>query len=441
MEAAISPLQSGYFDPDRYATETLENEITELAASITVATARMLLLIAELDRREPWGAQGLRSCAHWLNWKLGIDLGAAREKVRVARALDTLPAIRTAFSRGEVSYSKVRAMTRVATVENEDYLLMIARHGTAAHVERLVRGYRRVKRLEEAEAVNAAYAERGLHYHWDEDGMLVLSARIPADAGVVVLKALQAAMDNADESGTVENVSAETSDAEEPFGARRADALCRIAEQHLVNAPEAVKQADRYQVVVHVDAEALREDGQPSRCEIEHGPPLAAQSVKRIACDASLVTVHTDRHGTLLDIGRKRRSVPPPMRRALSFRDRGCRFPGCTQHRVVDAHHVRHWADGGETSLANLVLLCRHHHRLVHEGGFGVQVRDDGKFLFFDPNEHPIADAPVLPAVRCMVEDISTELGIDVSAETLLPVWSGESMDSEMAVAGLLAVT
>ena len=437
MDAAVSSPTSAPFDPKLISTDFLEDEITELAACITVATARLLLLVAELDRREPWGAMGLRSCAHWLNWKCGIDMGAAREKVRVARALGELPLIGAAFACGKVSYSKVRAMTRVASVDNEEYLLMIAQHGTAAHVERLVRGYRRAKRLEDNAVANEAHAARNLHWHWDDDGTRVLNARVPAEMGAVVVKALEAAMAEYDDGFSVENVSAETSEAYEPHAARRADALCRIAEQHLANAAAPVKQADRYQVVLHVDAGTLEQTTEPRSCAIEHGPPIADETARRIACDASVVTMRSDDDGSLLDVGRKTRVIPPAIRRALNARDHGCRFPGCCQHQFVDAHHVRHWADGGVTSLSNPVLLCRHHHRLIHEGGFKVITPDDGAFLFFHPAGNLIAEAPELSVPAQTVGAITAALGIDVSAETLCPQWYGESMDLGLAVAGL----
>ena len=148
--------------PGEGPVEDLEDEITELYAHITAATYRLLVLIAALDRRGHYGAWGLRSCAHWLNYKCGISLGAAREKVRVARVLPELPKISAAFAAGAVSYSKVRAMTRVATPENEDYLLMIARHGTAWHVETLVREYRSVRREEERARAEHQHEERRL---------------------------------------------------------------------------------------------------------------------------------------------------------------------------------------------------------------------------------------------------------------------------------------
>jgi hypothetical protein len=167
--AALSPSPS---------LDTLERQITELTANIHAATYRLLCLIAEFDRRHGWAQWGVLSCAHWLNWKCGVGLVAAREKLRVAHCLDHLPAIAEAFRTGEVSYSKVRAMSRVATPENEDYLLQIARHGTANHVERLVSKYRRVQSSAECERANDLHDARYLHFRHDEDGAMLMEVRL-----------------------------------------------------------------------------------------------------------------------------------------------------------------------------------------------------------------------------------------------------------------------
>ncbi|HQY71839.1 MAG TPA: DUF222 domain-containing protein, partial [Pseudomonadales bacterium] len=294
-------------DPQTLPIEALEDEITTLSASITVATWRLLVLIAELDRRGKWGSWGLASCAHWLNWKCGIALGAAREKVRVAHALAGLPKVSDALSRGELSYSKARAITRVATPESEDYLLMIARHGTAAHIEKLVRTYRRIDRLHEAARANRHHAQRALHWRYDDDGSMLITVRLPAEQGALVLKAITAAAesaraerDGADrEPVTAENVSAETSapssnsfdNAESPAAARRADALCHMAEQFLAREAVSSRQAERFQVVIHVDEQTLADDVSAQRCHIEHGGALAPETARRLACDASVVSM------------------------------------------------------------------------------------------------------------------------------------------------------
>jgi hypothetical protein len=171
--------------------DQLGAEITELCSYIYAAESRLLTLIHEFDEKEYWAGQGLCSCAHWLNFKCGIGMNAAREKVRVAHALAALPKINEAFSSGKLSYSKVRAMTRIADQTNEDYLLMIAEHGTAHHVEKLVSKYRTAKRLQDADIANEQYKQREVTHYYDHDGCLVIKARLPAEQGALIVKALE----------------------------------------------------------------------------------------------------------------------------------------------------------------------------------------------------------------------------------------------------------
>jgi hypothetical protein len=428
----------------------LEAQITELAGHLNAAHFRWLSLIAEFDRRHGWSDGGTQSCAHWLNWKCGIDLGAAREKVRVAHALEELPRVAAAMARGELSYSKARALTRVACAQTEEYFLSIALHGTAAHVEKLVRYYRRAKEAEELSREARQQATRHVSYFHDDDGSLVVKARLPAEMGALLLKALDAAMNDP----AVTGVSAETrakeisgalgpaASAERPsWRAQRADALGHIAESFLQHGAEALSSGDRHQIVVHVDAETLR-DSSAGRCELEDGPSLPAETVRRLACDASLVTVLENGQGEPLNVGRKTRSVPPALRRALNARDRGCRFPGCANARYVDAHHIHHWAHGGETKLSNLVQLCRFHHRQVHEGRVVIQTLDDGALRFVRPDgrsfdsiapEHtrPLSDWQQLPAVH-------SQQGIRIDKNTAATRWRGETMDYGLAIEVLL---
>ena len=455
-----SPCSRGAgLDPESLSAAALEDEIHTLNASITVATWRLLMLIAELDRRRAWQQWGVISFAHWLNWKCGIDLGAAREKVRVARALENLPLVNDALARGELSYSKARAITRVATPESQDYLLMIARHGTASHVEKLVRAYRHVERLQESARARSAHAQRALRWNFEDDGSMVITVRLPAEQGALVVQAIHAAVDaqwrerdGADrEQELADNVSAEASaasspssnsfdNAESPVSARRADALCHVAEQFLAHEAVTSRQAERYQVVVHVDRAVLSEHGHGDCCHIEHGSAIAAETARRLVCDASVVTLEESGDGEPLNIGRRSRTIPPAIRRALAHRDKGCRFPGCLNHLYVDAHHIRHWADGGETRLDNLVLACRHHHGLLHEGGFTVARRDDGKLLFFRPDGELLPEVPKPPLRVHDIEAIVAESGIDVSAETSRSLWDGSRMDLDMAVGGLMTL-
>jgi hypothetical protein len=342
-------------------------------------------------------------------------------------------------------------MTRIADKENEDFLLMIARHGTAFHVEKLVSKYSRVKKLRETQYANEQHASRELNYFYDDDGALVINARLPAEQGALVVKALEMAVDNqfavraeglpgggpsprsngkTDE--VVNDVSAETS-VHELLPARRADAIAEVAETYLNTEPSQASTADRYQVVVHVTAETSH---------IEDGPHVSAETSRRIACDSSIVRLTKDKKGELLSIGRKSRGIPPAIRRALRHRDGGCRFPGCTNTRFVDGHHIKHWADGGETSLDNLVQLCRHHHRLVHEGGFNCERTRSGDVEFRSPIGRDLQESSPLPRqsrhdnVIDWIQFCSPSLDID--ARTCTSQWdAGETMDWDLAVGSL----
>ena len=308
MDEAISSL----------ATPALVDAITELAGHLNAAQARFLALLAELDRRKAWAEWGVRSCAHWLNWKCGLDLGAAREKIRVARALEQLPRIAAAMAAGQLSYSKVRAITRSADESTEEYFLQIALHGTAHHVERLARGFRRAKEAQELSREEQQQQRRCLSCWYDDDGSLLIRGRLPAEAGAALLKALQLA----EESMPLppkENVSAETFLERVPTcSTRRADALRLIAEGHLATAQQGNSGGDRTQIVVHVDAATLQRD-EPGRCELDEGPAIAAETARRLACDASLVTIVENGDGEPLNVGRKTRTIPPALRRARAL--------------------------------------------------------------------------------------------------------------------------
>lgn len=422
--------------PSRSESDRLGDEITELCSYIYAAEARLLALIREFDEKNYWHGLGLCSCAHWLNFKCGIGMNAAREKVRVAHALAGLPKISVAFERGELSYSKVRAMTRIANEANEEYLMMVARHGTAHHVEKLVAKYRTAQRLQDTEIVNEQYRNRDVSHYYDHDGCLVIKARLPAEQGALIVKALEMAMDaNFADSESVP----EDDDEPLPIAARRADALSDIAETYMNNNESTGSTADRYQVVVHVCPEGT---STASASELEDGPGVSAVTSRRIACDCSVVGIKEDKNGVPLSIGRRSRSIPPPMRRALRSRDRGCRFPGCTNTRYADGHHIEHWADGGETSLDNLIELCRHHHHLVHEGGFGCEKLANGEIRFSDPQQRTLEQDSRLPGVanehdlQHWFDREFFEAHID--RETCNSHWhAGERLDWDAAVSAL----
>ncbi|MGH8251172.1 MAG: DUF222 domain-containing protein [Steroidobacteraceae bacterium] len=407
------------------STPDLIDQITALAGHLNAANARFLALVAELDRRQGWAEWGVKSCAHWLNWKCGLDLGAAREKLRVAHALDKLPRIAASMQAGRLSYSKVRAMTRVADETNEDYLLNIALHGTAHQVEKLVRSYRRAKDSQELTREAIQQRDQSLWLTTDTDGSLLIRGRVPAEIGALFKRALEAAED----SLPPKNVSAGTCLDETRRRQHRVEALALMAESFLASGPQELCGGDRQQIVVHVDAQTLKHN-HAGRCELEHGPAMAAETARRLACDASLLTIIENEQGEPLNVGRKTRTIPPAIRRALNSRDQGCRFPGCSFIRYVDGHHVQHWAHGGETKLTNLVTLCRFHHRLVHEGRVVVQILDDGAFRFLRPDGASF-DSP-LPATTDWMPETH------ITPSTAISRWTGEALDYDLAIGWLL---
>jgi len=417
------------------STPQLVDEITTLAGYLNAANARFLALIAELDRRKGWAEWGVKSCAHWLNWKCGIDLGAAREKVRVARSLEKLPRVAASMAEGQLSYAKVRAMTRVADESNEAYLLNIALCGTASHVESVVRGYRRALDAEELTREAIQQRDQSLLYYTEADGSLVIRGRLPAEIGALFVRALEAAEDSLP---IPKDVSAETSfDDRHHLRKRRVEALATLAESFLAPGPRDLSGGDRNQIVVHVDAETLQH-GHAGRCELEHGPSIASETARRLSCDASVVRIREDAKGEPLDVGRKTRTIPPAIRRALNARDKGCRFPGCSFKRYVDGHHVHHWANGGETRLSNLVTLCRFHHRLVHEGQVTTQVLDDGGFRFTRPDGETFESPPVRPADWHELVAAHAAADIQVTQQTAVTRWTGEALDLDVAVGWLM---
>ena len=478
---------SGPGESGKKCPEALAAEITTLAGHLNAAQYRFLKLLEEFDREQGWAGPGVRSLAHWLSWKCGIGELVAREKVRVARALRELPMIDASFERGQISYSKVRAMTRAATPENEAQLLNIARHGTAEHMERLVRVYRRCRKRAEASPGETERRREERFYCFDEDDeTMVFGGRVSVEQGRLLMKALDAMIAEMedDERAGGENVSAETSAAGigasvsaetsaaaseknvsaetsvdgpeasvsaetpaadsgrnvsaetsavasgkivsaetlsggrpgvephepdtpplKPLRVRRATALAQIAEHYLATRnrgararPGAtpLRSSDAYQVFVHVNANDANPDNRINGAHTTYTDDrrcIAPHVARQLACDASRRTVLENERGEVLNIGRRSRIVPWHIAHALRIRDGGCRFPGCNQHRWTDAHHIHHWADGGETSLDNLVTLCRYHHRELHRDEYRIERGAGGELIFMDAQHQAIPPA------------------------------------------------
>ena len=468
----------------------LEEEIISLSKHMNQDEYRFLVMVREFDIRQGWRAYQFNNCAEWLNMKCGISPGTAREKVRVALALLDLPQCSEGFARGELSYSKVRAMTRAANVFNEATLVDYALKATAHQVEEHCRRLRNADRRQSTPDARRAWQARSLKRTCHPDGMMSIYVELPREQGELVMKALEMAMaadagDTADEvyqmyaaadaagqgdkvnekagvavgqTGNTTNLTnkagqlhatgkedvkagdtvghtGNTADlankasqthaaagkdgqahaAEKAavdkagqadgssqaqaeyqqsnaFFARQVDALVAVARGYLSgNGGEKQAKSDNYQVVVHVDAAALQDKGGKS--------DLPVESVRRIACDADLVAVTRDAKGNLLNLGRKHRVVSPQLKRALLARDKCCTYPSCSHEQFLEAHHVMHWADGGETSLENTTMICSRHHRLLHEGGFTIHKNFAGEWYFRTAEGKVLPEAPVYKPV------------------------------------------
>src|SRR5437867_2211426 len=319
--------------------------------------------------------------------------------------------------------------------EIEERLLAVGRAGTADHVERIVRGWRRVNR--KAEAVEAArrHASRALHVYQDEDGMVTLRGRLAPEVGTVLVQALAAARETlyqrarsqAGDAGPAD-VSSETP----TMAQQQADALALLAETSLHHGIDPGAPAERYQVVVHVDAPALADPDQPGQSVLEDGARVSAETSRRLACDASRIVMRHGVDGRVVEVAARTRTIPPAIRRALHHRDRDCRFPGCGV-RFGQGHHIRHWAEGGPTTLSNLALLCRRHHRAVHEEGYQVDRQPDGELRFRRPDGRPLPEVP--PPLEVLGDPVEIlrathdEEELVLNARTAIPGWLGERLD------------
>jgi hypothetical protein len=412
----------------------LEARICELAGQLAAATCRFLLLVADFDARRGWAAWDLPSCAAWLAWKCQIAPGTAREHVRVARALGGLPAIRSAFAAGTMSYAKVRALTRIATPATDADLAELAGPMTAGQLERFVRAHRQVSAADDEHAA----AARRLSWRVEDDGSLALSVRLPAAEGAVVLQALRAAADAlhhpaAEPDGVPAGTPAPDPEGPGPAAAALADALVSIAGGYLGGKIAAADNADLYQVIVHVGAEALTDvpagtrpghPADPRRCHLDDGPALSPATAQRLACAATITWMLHDHDGNLLDVGRRHRTPPPALRRAVRERDRcRCQFPGCNSRRT-DIHHIRPWAQGGTTDLANLILLCEAHHVIVHERGYTLAPGG-----FTRPDGTPVPASPQLPRASGDIAGCD-----DITSDTIVPNGHGDKLDLDHAI-------
>jgi hypothetical protein len=434
---------------EQVPTERLEAELMTMAGHLAAAMCSFLLLVAEFDRRDGASEWECLSTAHWLNWRCGVGMTAAREQVRVARRLGQFPVLRAEFAAGRLSYSKVRAITRVVTPEIEVGLVRMAQHATAAQMDRACRALRRTQDLAAAEAAlqdEEEQARERQHLSWSrtEDGDVVLRARLCAEDAETVIAALRHATEDP-EPGRAEG---------DGIDQRRADALVELSANYLAQ-PEPGEGASP-EIVTHLDAAAAVElarrlappageatasatcEGRAGGEELDpvswpvttmSGAPLSWAALERLVCDAGHRLVARLPDGSQLDLGRHQRTVNRAQRRALLARDKHCRFPGCHRRSRLRAHHIVWWSRGGPTDMDNLLMLCPKHHRDVHEGGWSLTgtaadphfVRPDGRSV----EERP----PILSGSLAELVHLHQLHGRDIVMGGAGGHWTGEHID------------
>jgi len=442
-DATVLPLPSRDAAAD---TSELADQICAGAVRLAAATAAWLRLVAEFDEREGWRGVGINSCAHWLAWKCALTPGTARQHVRVARSMRSLPLIAAAFESGELSYSKVRALTRVAEPGTERELVEFARHATASQVERTVRAWRRADEVD-----SGRLADRRRFSWWTEDdGMVTVQVRMEPEHGATFLAAIESLAEREarrERAARKRSPGVDDGDpASEPTAgevvplAVTTERRCRAMTQLAAAAADADRRAGdppRREVVVVVDAAVLADDEAAGRAHLEGGPALSPAQARRLACDAAVTAIVTD-GAQVLAQGRARRYATRAQRRALLMRDGGCARPGCEENRVerLHAHHLRSWLSGGRTDVSNMVLLCDVDHGLVHDldlvlsrpGGRLIAVAPDGRRLWTEPERF-----------RGTVPTGLAELVPDVGALPPAHPSDGERMQLQHAVWALMA--
>jgi hypothetical protein len=406
------------------SNDQLADQIVTWSGRIAAGEARLLALIAEFDRREAWGGVGLLSCAHWLAWRTGLSPGTARDRVRVARALTLLPDVRTAFSAGRLSYSQVRAITRVAAPDDQERWIEAARCSTAGQLERLVRGVRRARKVDEdaADPELAAWRTRSTR-SYDDDGNAVYRIVLPAEQAAVLDAALEVVRAEADRlaEGVVRSEAAGASalapsqdqrpqhlrlasggsaETTSPQATTLAEVFVELARAALAAqttaSPTAARKA-KAELVAQVDPLS----GWGRLRDGELLPPTSLRAVMRTlpgrggrARLRPVDPADLRRH----DQGRRQRLPSPALRQLIGVLDgERCRFPGCTRRRKLHAHHVRYWRDGGGTDLDNLLLLCGRHHTLVHQHGFILALAPNRRLAVTTADGVPVLHHPGLP--------------------------------------------
>lgn len=376
----------------------------------------------------------------WLAWRTALSPQAAREHVRVGRALEALPIVTGEFSAGRLSYSQVRALTRVAVPSTEAELVVLARSMTASQLDRLAACYRGV-RAATTDTAQARRARRGLTSYLDDDGTRVIIARLPPEDGDRVVQVIEAAATDAYRARRRAPASPEAgvdAESDESVPALRADALVELIDRAARAEPKTGGDPDRALLVVHVGAEVLAHDDPDGACHLEQSAAIAPETARRLGCDAATVTLTEHPDGTTR-LGRRSRRIPPALRRAVALRDHTCLFPGCESVLSNQHHHVRHWTRGGPTTLSNIATLCSFHHHRLHEGGYMMRARPgrDQAWDFLRPDGQLIPD--VWPTPETSHADPTGGItGVEIESDACVPDWDGTRLDCNWIIDSLL---
>jgi hypothetical protein len=366
----------------------IDQALLQFAVAECAVSQSLLELIRAKDESETYKADGATSTAAWLSLKLGWSNRRAHKAVRVARALAELPLIREAYAQGRICWERVEALSCFATPETEQELLEVALTLGATDLRGVLRT------LEPVEVLDArqAYEQRYLRWFWDlKSRVLKISGQLPEVEGAVFARALEHLVDQEqalpDEAGgLIEPVE------ERSFEQISADTLVELCSSHLHTCAEAV----RATVVIHAELEALKGVG-TGIASLDAGPMVCGETVRRMCCDGHTELVLEGPEHEPVGIGRRSRQVPGWLWRVLWRRDQGCRFPGCERQRWIQNHHIRHWTNNGPTDKHNLVLLCWHHHHLVHEGGWQLSGDPDSWLDFISPTGNIVTSLPPPP--------------------------------------------
>lgn len=403
--------------------EVLRDALVDAAAAISAAQARFARALAVFrDRRGAQLGSGFGSFGQWASVDLGMSARAATTLADAGEALGDRPTIATSWESGALSTTKAKCALRVATDRSESAWCELALEASATQLARIASAYRRSEREDRTDREVGRDAEEresstGVWWHTRDDDLIELLAVLTPDDAAVVRAALETQMENEWRAQRREQTDADEPDdagptpSALPTAQRRLDALVGLAATGLAVGPVPIVRGERTEVVLHVDEAFLAGRDACGRSHLTGGPSIGWGDARRIACDARIRPLLMQSNGSPVDLGRSQRLVSDRQRRLLAARDHGCRFPGCTHTRYVDAHHVHHWEDGGSTEMANLVLLCNRHHRLLHNGGFRIEADGQERFAFFDrfdrpirpsdrPSRHRCRDATDLPRAR-----------------------------------------